>query len=132
VVTTDDGCSVTGTFAIEEIPDAQAIATTTRHISCSDGTVLLGATLGFPNPSYNYAIWSKDGIAPYSDVGEIDPAEFQRDTDGVFTFAPGEAGTYTFVVMDGNNCWSISNEITINDLGPLVLAPPTIDSQIVC
>ena len=132
VVTTDDNCSVTRTFQIEEIPDPQVSGSTTKHISCDEGEITLSATQGFPNPSYQYAIWEKDGATTYTDITDIPTTEFQRDTEGVFTFSPGEEGTYRFVVVDGNNCWSISNEITIDDLGELNVAAPTVDSEIVC
>lgn len=132
VVTTDDGCQVTETFSIIDIPDPVVSATTTKQITCTDGIITLTATQGLPN--YSYAIWKKDGVAPYNNITEIPINEFQRDTiaPGVFNFPSGENGTYQFVIVDSNNCFALSNEVTINDLGGLTLAAPTIDSEITC
>lgn len=134
VVSTDDDCKVTETFTIIEIPDPQVSAVTTKQISCTDGLVSLKGTKGAPNPSYLYAIWEKNGSSSYTKISDIPSSEFQRDTiaPGVFNFTSGEEGTYRFVIVDGNNCWSLSNEITINDLGDLSIATPTIDSEVRC
>lgn len=131
-VTTPDGCNRTEAFTIAEIPNPVVTATVTRHISCDEGVISLNASEGFPNPEYTYAIWSKNGTTTYTDITDIDPTEYQRDIGGVFTFAPGEEGIYKFVVVDGNNCWSISKEVTLSNLGPLTLPAPTVDSEIVC
>lgn len=134
VVGTDDGCLETQAFTIDEIPNPQVSATTTKQISCTNGTVALTATDGFPNPDYLFAIWSKDGVEPYTSIGQIPSTEFQRDTiaPGVFDFSPGQEGTYRFVVVDGNNCYSISNQVTVQNLGALTMAAPTIDAPIKC
>ncbi|MBD0776973.1 T9SS type B sorting domain-containing protein [Maribacter sp. ANRC-HE7] len=134
VVKTDDNCEVSKTVTIDEIPDPQVTAVTTKQISCTDGTITLSATEGYPDPSYLYAIWEKDGLTTYSDISDIPTTEFQRDTiaPGVFNFISGEEGTYRFVVVDGNNCWSISNEVTIKDLASLTVSAPTIDSEVKC
>jgi gliding motility-associated-like protein/uncharacterized repeat protein (TIGR01451 family) len=131
-VSTDDGCKETETFTILEIPDPQVTASTTKHITCTDGTITLTASQGAPG--YSFAIWEKDGVELYTDITDIPTTEFQRDiaTPGVFNFASGEEGTYRFVVVDENNCSSISNAVTINDLGGLAVAAPTIDSEITC
>ncbi|WP_418501547.1 T9SS type B sorting domain-containing protein [Flagellimonas sp.] len=132
VVTTDDGCQVTETFSIIDIPDPVVSATITKHITCTDGIITLTPSQGLP--SYSYAIWKKDGVAPYNDITEIPINEFQRDTiaPGVFNFPSGENGTYQFVIVDSNNCFALSNEVSINDLGGLTVAAPTIDSEITC
>ncbi|NVN19457.1 T9SS type B sorting domain-containing protein [Muricauda sp. HICW] len=134
VVRTDDGCEETESFTIDEIPDPVVTASTTKQITCTDGTIALNASQGDPSPSYLYAIWEKNGSTSYSDISDIPSIEFQRDTiaPGVFNFPSGEQGTYRFVVVDGNNCWSLSNEVAINDLGGLTVAAPTIDSEITC
>lgn len=134
VVKTDDECEVSETVTIDEIPDPQVTAVTTKQISCTDGTIALTATEGYPDPSYLFAIWEKDGSTSYSDISDIPTTEFQRDTiaPGVFNFVSGEEGSYRFVVVDGNNCWSISNEVTIEDLGSLTVSEPTIESEVKC
>lgn len=134
VVRTDDGCQETEAFTIVEIPDPEISATTTKQITCTDGLVTLSPSKGYPSPSYLFAIWEKNGSTSYSDISDIPTNEFQRDTiaPGVFNFPSGEEGTYRFVVVDGNNCWSLSNEITMNNLGSVVANAPTIDSEIKC
>lgn len=134
VVSTDDGCVETEAFTIVEIPNPAVTASITKQITCTDGTITLSASKGDPTPSYLYAIWAKDGSTSYSGISDIPSIEFQRDTiaPGVFNFPSGEEGTYQFVVVDGNNCWALSNEVTINDLGSLTVAAPTIDSEITC
>ncbi|MCR9229052.1 MAG: T9SS type B sorting domain-containing protein [Flavobacteriaceae bacterium] len=131
-VTTDDGCEETETFTIEEIPDPVVTASTTKQITCTDGTIVLTASQGAPG--YSFAIWEKDGVELYTDITDIPTIEFQRDiaTPGEFSFSSGEEGTYRFVVVDENNCSSISNVVTIDDLGGLTVAAPTIDSEITC
>ncbi|MEO9893825.1 SprB repeat-containing protein, partial [Aurantibacter sp.] len=82
------------------------------------------------NPDFNYAIWSKDGTQLYTDVSSIPGGAYQveetftfgwRDTDDddIEEYFPGEAGDYVFVVVDANNCFAFSNEVTIQDLGVL-------------
>ncbi|MEG3660064.1 T9SS type B sorting domain-containing protein [Arenibacter palladensis] len=134
VVKTDDNCEVAKTVTVEEIPDPEVTAVTTKQITCTDGTITLSASEGYPDPSYLYAIWEKDGSTSYTDISDIPTTEFQRDTiaPGVFNFPSGEEGSYRFVVVDGNNCWSLSNEVTIEDLGSLTVMAPTIDSEIKC
>ncbi|MCK0146694.1 T9SS type B sorting domain-containing protein [Arenibacter sp. F26102] len=134
VVKTDDNCEVAKTVTVEEIPDPEVTAVTTKQITCTDGTITLSASEGYPDPSYLYAIWEKDGSTSYTDISDIPTTEFQRDTiaPGVFNFPSGEEGSYRFVVVDGNNCWSISNVVTIEDLGSLTVLAPTIDSEVKC
>ncbi|WP_127136859.1 T9SS type B sorting domain-containing protein [Flagellimonas oceanensis] len=131
-VRTDDGCEEVETFTIDEIPDPVVTAVTTQQISCIDGTITLTASQGVPG--YSFAIWEKDGVELYTDISDIPVTEFQKDiaTPGVFSFSSGEEGRYRFVVVDQNNCSSISNEVTIDDLGGLSVAAPTIDSEITC
>lgn len=134
VVGTDDGCEAQEAITVNKILDPKATAVTTRNIGCSNGTIALTGTDGVPNPRYLFAIWSKNGVSPYTDVSDIPVTEFQKDTiaPGVFDFLPGNQGVYKFVIVDSNNCWSYSNEVTLLDNGPLVLNAPTVEQPIVC
>ncbi|NER09938.1 gliding motility-associated C-terminal domain-containing protein [Muriicola jejuensis] len=110
-VTTDDGCDITQTVTINDVTDLAVNAVTTKPIDCTDGTITVTGTGGFPNPEYVYAIWSYNGATTYTDISDIPPSEFQVEND--FTFTNGEEGDYVFVVVDGNNCWALSNVATI-------------------
>tara|TARA_R110002050_G_scaffold196426_2_gene331344 strand:+ start:40813 stop:51588 length:10776 start_codon:yes stop_codon:yes gene_type:complete len=134
VVKTDDGCEVIEAITVTKIPDPVVSAVTTRNIGCTDGSVTLTGSNGFPDPEYLFAVWSKNGSTSYADPADIPVEEFQRDsiTSGVFTFTSGEQGNYRFVIVDGNNCWSLSNEVTVTDYGVLVINTPTINTPIKC
>ncbi|MGB5699473.1 T9SS type B sorting domain-containing protein [Muriicola sp.] len=110
-VTTDDGCDLTEQVTINDVTDLAAIATTTKPIDCIDGIITVTGSGGFPNPEYLYAIWSYNGVTPYTDITDIPPAEFQVEND--FSFTNGEEGDYVFIVVDANNCWELSNVATI-------------------
>ncbi|MEW2920627.1 T9SS type B sorting domain-containing protein [Muricauda sp. ANG21] len=110
-VTTDDGCDYTEQVTINDITDLAATAITTKNIDCTDGTIMVTATGGFPNPNYFYAIWSYNGTDLYTDISDIPGGAFQ--TNGGFTFTNGEEGDYEFVVLDGNNCPAFTNSVSI-------------------
>src|SRR5690606_11859250 len=74
--------------------------------------VTMNASGGLPN--YSYAIWSyvNEGgttVISYPTVQSIPASEYQSNVD--FTIL--DPGNYTFVVVDGNNCSSISNMVTL-------------------
>jgi len=110
-VTTDDGCDLTEQVTINDVTDLAATATTTKPIDCLDGTITVTGSGGFPNPEYLYAIWSYNGVTTYTDLSDVPAGEFQVEND--FSFANGEEGDYVFIVVDGNNCWELSNTATI-------------------
>jgi len=106
--------------------------------------ITLTGSNGFPNPDYNYAIWSIDGVSSYTDVSDIPGNAYQ--TDPVFTrgygdtdndpstddvYIPNQDGTFVFVIVDSNNCFAFSNPVTINDNGAMTAAV-TLDSPISC
>jgi uncharacterized repeat protein (TIGR01451 family) len=117
ITKTDDGCLDTQNVTVGKVPDLTLSAITTTDIGCQDGVITLTATGGFPNPAYNYAIWSKNGSPLYSDINSIPPSAYQNETS--FTFGPGEEGDYVFIVVDGNNCSAESNQVTISNNGVL-------------
>jgi len=129
---TDDGCFDTQNITVVRTPDPTLSALTTANIGCTAGTIDLTVTGGVGNPDFNYAIWSKDGTQLYATVGDIPGGAYQvedtftfgwRDTDndGNDEYFPGEDGDYIFVVVDANNCFAFSNEVTIQDLGVLTI-----------
>ena len=120
LASTDDGCSFTGQATIVDIPDISANAQTIKNIDCTDGIITVVGAGGSPNPDYFYAIWSYNGATPYSDITDIPGTEFQISSN--FTITAGNEGSYQFVVVDGNNCWALSNTVTITNSGPLNFA----------
>ena len=131
---TEDGCFDTQDVRVDKIPDPKLSALTTNDIGCSAGTIELTRTGGQGNPDFLYAIWSKDGTDLYPDITSIPADAYQvsssfyfgwRDDDGDGTdeYIPNEDGTYKFVVIDANNCFAFSNEVTLNDNGAMSLSP---------
>lgn len=83
------------------------------------------------------AIWSKDGVNLYTDPSDILEADKQNTQTFVFghrgdpsTYFPNEEGIYTFILMDGTGCHTISNPVEIQDLGSLTVTAS--HSQISC
>ncbi len=124
VTRTEDLCLDVQSITVGEVPDLSLQALTLANIGCDDGSVQLTPTGGFADPDYNFAIWSKNGVALYpSGITSIPANAYQVDT--IFNFATGEQGDYEFVVVDSNNCFSISNQITILDNGIMTASVPT-------
>ena len=78
------------------------MATVTQSIGCNSGLITVVANGG--NPPYSYAISTIDGVAQNPTAGDF------QTTD---TFVITTPGTYTFIVVDANNCNSVSNPVTI-------------------
>ncbi|SNY94994.1 T9SS type B sorting domain-containing protein [Flagellimonas pacifica] len=110
-VTTDDGCVYNEQVTINDVTDLALTAINTKNIDCTDGIISVTGSGGFPNPNYNYAIWSYNGADLYASVGDIPAGAYQVAND--FTFTTGEEGDYEFIVVDGNNCSFISNSVSI-------------------
>ena len=135
--TTVDGCSDLQPITIGEIPELTLSAITTQNITCSAGIVNLTAAGGTPNPDYQMAIWSKDGVDLYTDVASVPNSALQTDPTFLFgyrgtpeTYFPNEDGDYEFIVFDDNGCHAISNTVTIEDLGSISISGN--HTQIVC
>ena len=114
--TTDDGCADKQLITVDEIPDLTLAANTSADITCNAGLVTLTPGGGDPDPNYNLAIWSYNGIENYADVTAIPNADFQNNVDFLFPNST-DAGDYVFVVVDSNGCFEFSNQVTVNDLG---------------
>lgn len=110
-VSTDDGCVYTEQVTINDVTDLALTAITTKNIDCVDGIITVTGTGGFPNPDYNYAIWSYNGVDLYPTVGDIPAGAYQ--VSNTFNFTNGEEGDYEFIVVDGNNCSFVSNTVSI-------------------
>ncbi|UII77634.1 T9SS type B sorting domain-containing protein [Flagellimonas sp. HMM57] len=110
-ISTDDGCTYTEQVTINDVTDLAVTALTTKNIDCTDGVITVTGTGGFPNPEYVYAIWSYNGAPLYTSINDIPASAYQVEND--FTFVNGEEGDYEFVVVDSNNCSSISNSVSI-------------------
>ena len=141
---TADGCTYSENITVGDTPDPTVLAVTTRDIGCTAGMITLTGSNGFPNPDYNFAIWSHNGSMPYTDITDVPGSEYQ--TDPVFTFGyedtdndpdtpdeyiPNEDGTYVFVIVDSNNCFAFSNQVVINDNGAMTISI-TDDSDVSC
>ncbi|WP_405409981.1 T9SS type B sorting domain-containing protein [Maribacter sp. Asnod1-A12] len=132
VTTTVDGCSDESTITVDEIPELRLTATNQENITCSAGIINLtpsGGTTG-----QEYAIYSKDGVAPYTDETTIPDSEFTSNSTFLFgyegnpsTYVPNEDGDYIFVVRDDNGCYAFSNLVTMEDLGTITISASNTD-----
>ncbi len=131
--TTVDGCTYTENITVERTPDPTISATLTNNIGCSAGYITVTGAGGFPNPDYSFAIWSKNGTNLYTNISDIPANAYQSETafsfgwrdtdnDGVDEYFPDEEGTYTFVLVDANDCFAISNPVTISDNGAMTVS----------
>ncbi|MCW5514680.1 T9SS type B sorting domain-containing protein [Muriicola sp. Z0-33] len=112
LATTDDGCNYTEQVTILDNSDLFLDARVSQHITCREGNILMDS--GGGKTPHTYAIWSyvDEGGVPvisYPTPGDIPPSEFQ--TSQIFDIL--DPGDYTFVVVDRNNCFALSNLVTI-------------------
>ena len=140
---TADGCTFSQNVTVAATPDPTVLAVTTRNIGCSAGMITLTGSNGFPDPEYSYAIWAKDGTDIYTDVTSIPGDAYQSspifnfgwsdtDSDGIDeTYTSGEDGDYVFIIVDSNNCFAFSNQVTITDNGAMTISI-TDDSDVSC
>ncbi len=123
LATTDDGCSYTEQVTIVDNSDLSLDARVSQHITCREGNIQMDSNGG--RTPHVYAIWSfvdEGGVTQisYPSITDIPGSEFQ--TSVIFdVLIPGD---YTFAVVDRNNCFSISNTVTIR-LEPSVAYDPT-------
>ncbi|TKD65124.1 T9SS type B sorting domain-containing protein [Flavobacterium sp. ASW18X] len=111
-VTTDAGCDLTQDVTILDESDLELEAVISQHISCREGNIQMNSTGG--QTPHTYAIYefvdeSGTTVTSYNDPTEIPNSEFQ--TSVIFDILI--PGTYTFAVIDRNNCFAISNPVTI-------------------
>lgn len=135
VTTTVDGCSDESTITVDEIPELRLTATNQENITCASGIINLTATGG--TTGYEYAIYSKDGVAPYADETTIPDADFTSNPSFLFgyegtpsTYVPNEDGDYVFVIRDDNGCYGFSNIVSMEDLGSISITAS--NSDITC
>jgi|GEM_PF-1753908 len=113
-VTTEDGCTFSEPYTIIAPENMELNAVVSQNVSCREGNILLNATGG--KTPYNYAIWSYidengNGGDLYASVDDIPADAYQ--TRNIFDIFLGEQGQYEFIVLDRNNCYVISNRVTI-------------------
>lgn len=135
VTSTTDGCLDERTITVNEIPELRLTATNQENITCNAGVINLtpsGGTTG-----YEFAIYSKDGLAPYTDETTIPDSDFSPNTTFLFgyegtpsTYIPNEEGDYVFVIRDDNGCYGFSNIVTMEDLGTITISAT--NTEITC
>ncbi len=129
ITTTDDGCTDTQTITVDEYEDLDLTASVTENITCNAGLITLTPSGGNTATDYEMAIWSKDGVDLYASIDDIPDSEKQDTND--FLFLDGTyAGEYVFVLIDASNCSTLSNSVTISDLGEVVFTAS--HTEIVC
>ena len=135
VTTTTDGCSDESTITVDEIPELRLTATNQNNITCTAGVIDLIATGG--TTGYEFAIYSKDGVAPYADETTIPDSDFTSNPTFLFgydtassAYIPNEDGDYVFVIRDDNGCYGLSNIVTMEDLGSITISAT--NSAITC
>ena len=111
-VTTDAGCDLTQDVTILDESNLELEAVISQHISCREGNIQMNSTGG--QTPHTYAIYefvdeSGTTVTSYSDPSNVPNSEFQ--TSVIFDILI--PGTYTFVVVDRNNCFAFSNPVEI-------------------
>ncbi len=130
LVTTDDGCNHTEQVTVVDANDLELTARISQHITCREGNIIMSSTGG--KTPHTYAIWEfVDDVGvtqiSYPTPGDIPPSEFQ--TSQIFDILL--PGTYTFVVVDRNNCFDISNSVVI-EFRPSADFDPTSVIDVLC
>jgi len=130
LATTDDGCNYTEQVTILDTNDLVLDARVSQHITCKEGNILMDSSGG--KTPHTYAIWSyiDEGgatVISYPTPNDIPPSEFQ--TSQIFDIL--DPGDYTFVVVDRNNCFAISNTVTI-EFRPAADFNPTSVIDVLC
>ena len=129
LVTTDDGCVYNEQVTIVDSSDLELTARVSQNITCREGNILMESTGG--KTPHTYAIYSYVdtlGVTQlsYPNPLAVPPSEFQ--TSQIFDI--WDPGTYTFVVVDRNNCFDISNPVEIEFVPSVEYGPTTvIDEQ---
>ncbi len=130
IARTDEGCSHTEQVSIVNNNDLELNARVSQHITCREGNILMDS--GGGRTPHTYAIWQyvdNNGVTvtSYPTPQDIPSSEFQ--TSQIFDiFDPGD---YIFVVVDRNNCFSFSNEVTI-EFRPAAEFNPTSVIDVAC
>lgn len=129
-VSTDDGCAYTEQVTINDLTDLELNARISQHITCREGNIQMESSGG--QTPHVYAIWSyvdENGVTQlsYPSVNDIPASEYQ--TSQIFDIY--DPGDYTFVVVDRNNCYDISNTVSI-EFRPAAEYNATTVTDVVC
>ncbi len=122
---TDDGCAFTDQVEIIDNSNLEVTARVSQNITCREGNILMSYSGG--RPPVSYAIFEyvdESGVTQisYPSPADIPASEFQTSV----IFDIWDPGTYTFVVVDRNNCFDISNPVIIYFEPPVEFAPTTV------
>ncbi len=126
VTVTTPNCTDAKNVFIDEPEELTITPVLTKDISClnaaSNGIIDLSSTGGnlTGSDTYTYAVWSGPAIggSPYTTIADI-PSGMYSNNDSNFTTTTtysipnGSEGTYTFVVIDSNNCYTISQPVEV-------------------
>lgn len=129
ITTTEDGCTDSQNITVDEYPTLNLTASVSENITCNSGMITLTPSGGNPDPNYDMAIWSIGGVGLYASPEDVPASELQTTNDFVFTDS-SDANAYVFIVFDDNGCSSLSNSVTLQDLGPVTISASHTD--IVC
>ncbi len=122
---TDDGCLLTDQVEILDSSDLELTARVSQNITCKEGNILMNSDGG--RTPHTYAIYEfvdEAGVTQisYPTPQDIPASEFQTSV----IFDIWDPGTYTFVVVDRNNCFDLSNPVVIYFEPPVEFAPTTV------
>ncbi|MEJ2583584.1 MAG: hypothetical protein P8Z38_00620 [Robiginitalea sp.] len=125
----DNGCSATYPATIEDNFDLELFARVSQNITCKEGNILMSSDGG--QVPHRYAIWEfidESGVTQtsYPTPGDIPASAFQ--TSVIFDIL--EPGFYSFVVVDRNGCFDISNQVRIYFVPPVEFAPTTVINEV--
>lgn len=101
-LTTEDGCVFTQDVTILDQNNLALQAILTQNLGCGSGEISLLASGG--TPGYSFAIGSINGI-------NQNPSGTDFQTGNTFEIT--QPGSYTFIVVDANNCIATSNAVTV-------------------
>ncbi|MBD0779140.1 T9SS type B sorting domain-containing protein [Maribacter sp. ANRC-HE7] len=121
ITTTEDGCTDTQNITVDEYPTLNLTASVSENITCNSGMITLTPSGGNPDPNYDMAIWSIGGVGLYTSPEDVPASELQTTNDFVFTDS-SDANDYVFIVFDDNGCSTLSNSVTLQDLGPVTIS----------
>ena len=121
ITTTEDGCMDAQNITVDEYPALNVTASVSENITCNSGMITLTPSGGNPDPNYDMAIWSIGGVELYASPEDVPASELQTTNDFVYTDS-SDANDYVFIVFDDNGCSTLSNSVTLMDLGPVVIS----------
>ncbi|WP_405384854.1 T9SS type B sorting domain-containing protein [Maribacter sp. LLG6340-A2] len=112
LISTADGCSYSENVTIADNNDLTLSARVSQHITCREGNIQMDSDGG--TTPHTYAIWSyvdETGttVTSYPTYADIPATNFQ--TSQIFDIL--DPGQYTFVVLDRNGCYQVSNTVEI-------------------